>query len=168
MTEATFVPAAFDAPQDIRKPYFILTKLVPELVDLDYDAVMSSTENLRHVFGRETRWPSDSMTLSENHADLVRHADDFSKRQGFTYSVLNSDADHCLGCVYIYPFAGEAYDAEVYYWVRDSALSLEAALGDFLQAWMAEWPFERPVFPGRDVSWDDWEALSEGAVGEDV
>ena len=37
-------------------------------------------------------------------------------------------------------------------------------LGEFLRKWLDElWPFQRAVFPGRDLSWADWEVLKDGA-----
>jgi hypothetical protein len=42
------------------------------------------------------------MSLDENLRDLRRHADDFQRRVGFTYTVLD-DEDRVIGCVYIYP-----------------------------------------------------------------
>ena len=77
------------------------------------------------------------------------------------------EGDSCLGCVYIYPCDRGEYDARVYYWVRDSvkAQGLEAELGGFLRQWLREvWPIRRPVFPGRDVSWQAWEALKNSAT----
>ena len=46
------------------------------------------------------------MTLDQNMADLIRHDKDFQARRGFTYTVLDQD-DDVVGCVYIYPLAGD-------------------------------------------------------------
>jgi hypothetical protein len=69
--------------------------------------------------------------------------------------------------VYIYPCQRGGYDAQVYYWVRDSvkAQGLEDKLGVFLRQWLRDaWPFQRPAFPGRDVPWQEWKALEDTAA----
>ena len=54
------------------------------------------------------KWPPRSgMTLEENLADLRRHAGDFSRRAGFTFTVLAPGDDDVIGCVYLYPAASE-------------------------------------------------------------
>ena len=66
---------------------------------------------------------------------------------------------------YVMPPQRACYDAQVFYWARSSELAsgLEAHLGAAVHAWLAEqwtwWP--RVAYPGRDISWDDWEALPE-------
>jgi hypothetical protein len=164
-----FVPDSFEAPYTVPSAEFVLIKLTPALVELDYDAVMSSKERLRQVFSRQDPWPRDAMTLEENRADLERHASDFDQRLGFTYSVLSLDQQQCLGCLYIYPWSGQAHDAQIYYWVRDSAQALDAHLDRFVQDWVAqEWPFKAPAYPGRQISWDAWEALSNDVENPEI
>lgn len=157
-----FVPEDFIVPQRVERTNFILRPLSTNDVEKDYDAVMSSRENLRHVFcENDAEWPADAMTLQDNLRDLKRHQEDFERRRGFTYTMETPDGRRCLGCVYVYPCDRGSYDARVHYWVRDSekALGLEEELGAFLWLWLKEaWPFLRPVFPGREVSWRDWEA----------
>ena len=39
---------------------------------------------------------------------------------------------------------------------------LEAALEKTVRRWIAEaWPFQRVLYPGRDISWDAWAALPQ-------
>ena len=159
---ALFVPDDFQVPQHVEQEQFVLHPLTTAEVEKDYDAVMSSKENLRHIFAENDNWPAENMTLQENERDLARHHNDFEQRRGFTYTVETPAGDTCLGCVYIYPSPRGSYDARVYYWVRDSAKAqgIEAELGAFLHDWLRDaWPFQQPVFPGRDVSWQEWEAL---------
>ena len=165
--ETLFVPEDFCVPQRIEQPNYILRPLTTADVERDYEAVMSSKQSLRQIFGQNGNWPDEHMTLEENERDLARHQTDFEQRQGFTYTVETPEGDSCLGCVYIYPCDQSAHDAHVYYWVRDSvkAQRLEAELGAFLHQWLQEvWPFRRPVFPGRDISWQEWQALKNGAA----
>jgi hypothetical protein len=54
------------------------------------------------------------MTLEENLSDLGRHADDFTRGAGFTFTVLDpSDNNDVIGCVYPYPTASEDWDVTV-------------------------------------------------------
>ncbi len=165
--ESLFVPADFRVPQRIEQPHYILRPLTVADVAKDYEAVMSSTQSLRQIFGEHDAWPDAQMTVHENERDLQRHQADFEQRRGFTYTVETLDGDSCLGCVYMYPCDRGDYDARVYYWVRDSvkAQGVDAHVGAFLRQWLREvWPFQRPVFPGRDVSWHAWNALKTSAA----
>ena len=50
------------------------------------------------------------------------------------------------------------------WWVVDDAVGgpLDAALAIFVPQWLADaWPFTNPRLIGRDLSWDQWRALSE-------
>ncbi len=165
--ETLFVAADFLVPQRIEQASFVLRPLTTADVEKDYEAVMSSKDSLRQIFRENGEWPAEHMTLQDNYRDLERHQTDFEQRQGFTYTVETPEGDTCLGCVYIYPCQRGDYDAQVYYWVRDSvkAHGVEAALDAFLRQWLREaWPFEQPVFPGRDVAWRAWEALKNRAA----
>ncbi len=162
--ETLFVPKDFIVPLRIEQPNFILHPLTIQEVEKDYEAVMSSKESLRQVFSENNDWPADHMTLQDNTRDLARHQKDFEQRHGFTYTMETPDGQRCLGCVYIYPCPKDGYDARVHYWVRDSvkAQGLEDELGAFLRQWLRDvWPFQHPVFPGRDISWQDWETLQD-------
>ena len=164
--QTPFVPEGFRIPQRIEQANYVLRPLTPADVEKDYDAVMSSKQSLRQIFAQNDDWPDEHMSVQENYRDLERHQSDFEQRQGFTYTVETPEGDLCLGCVYIYPCRRGDYDASVYYWVRDSAKAqgMEADLGAFLRHWLAEvWPFGQPVFPGRDVSWQEWEDLKGSA-----
>ena len=159
-----FVPANFIIPLRLETPHFILRKLTTADVEQDYEAVMSSKENLRRIFSAQDDWPRDEMTLQDNFNDLKEHQEDFDQRRGFTYTVVSPSEDICLGCVYFYPWKGAHYDAQVYYWVRDAAKpnDLEKQLDHVLHQWLAEtWPFHAPAFPGREVAWDIWEGLRQ-------
>ena len=160
--ERLFVASDFIVPERIEQANYVLRPLTVLDVAHDYDAVMSSKESLRHIFcANDADWPADTMTLEDNYRDLERHQRDFEQRRGFTYTMETPDAQRCLGCVYIYPCQRGGYDAQVHYWVRDSMkpLGLEEELGAFLRQWLRDaWPFRNPVFPGREVSWQEWGA----------
>jgi len=153
----TIVPADFVVPESFETADYRLNVLTPAVAELDYDAVMTSKEHLREVFSAGDRWPADDMTLAGNVKDLRKHEAEFHAREAFAYTVLTPSADLCLGCVYIYPSTVADYDCEVYCWVRASALKLDTALHDDMRRWLkSHWPFERPAFPGREISWAQW------------
>jgi hypothetical protein len=83
------------------------------------------------------------MSLEENLADLQRHAGDFARRRGFTYTVLESSSDDVIGCVYIYPSTRDGYDVDVQSWVRADRAELDGPLSVAVSEWLtAEWPLE--------------------------
>ena len=45
---------------------------------------------------------------------------------------------------------------------KEDAVGFEEVLEAEVRAWLeAEWPFEQVRWPGRDISWEDWEALPD-------
>ena len=144
-----FVPADFVVPLRLETPQFRLEPLGPEHNDADYRAWSSSMEHIHATPGwEESSWPRD-MTLEENRADLQRHADDFEKRSGFTYTVLDPGGD-VVGCVYIYPVSDGSHEARVLSWVRASRAELDGPLWQAVSDWLAaEWPFEKVDYAVR-------------------
>jgi hypothetical protein len=67
------------------------------------------------------------MSLDENLRDLRRHADDFERHVGFTYTVLD-DEEVVIGCVYIYPSRANPDVTEVRSRVTASRAELDAVL----------------------------------------
>ncbi len=155
-----FVPDYFEIPLTLKSGPFRLEVLSPEVGEIDYDAVMSSKPRLRSVFGPATEWPRDDMTLEDNINDLERHKKEFDERFAFAYTVLNLTGEKCLGCVYIEPCKKKGYDCEIYSWIRESHLYLDPELYQTVKIWVeSEWPFRNISFPGREISWEDWNKL---------
>ncbi|HEY7124455.1 MAG TPA: hypothetical protein VH540_10925 [Ktedonobacterales bacterium] len=159
---ALFYLADAPVPAGLRTEEFVLRVLRAADAALDYDAVISSREQLLVKSGGD--WPREGFTLEENLADLERHERDFHERSGFTYTVMNPTETECLGCVYIYPLrsllervnasqerlarVGD-YEARVWFWTRSSRLAdhLDARLLEALRGWLRrEWAFARVVF----------------------
>jgi RimJ/RimL family protein N-acetyltransferase len=137
-----FVPHDFDVPRGLETPEFVLEPLGPEHNEQDYDAWTSSMEHIRATPGYpDGTWPRE-MTLEQNRADLQRHADDFRNRKGFTYTVLDPASREVIGCVYIYPWRDDAYDASALSWVRASRAELDVPLWRAVSEWLeSDWPF---------------------------
>lgn len=131
-------------------------------VELDYPAVMGSRERLWSIFGAAWGWPPADMTYEQDRVDLARHEREIAAHQSFNYALFDAPESALLGCVYIDPPEKAGADAEISWWVIDSLVGgdVERALDLALPAWIAEsWPFARPRYLGRDLSWADWMAL---------
>jgi len=138
-----FVPDDFVVPQGLVGPGFRLEPLGPQHNESDHGAWASSIDHIRSTPGfQDGRWPPvDGLSLVENLRDLQRHADDFKRRVGFTYTVLN-DGARVIGCVYIYPSRSDAGVAQVRSWVSADRAGLDLFLHDAVANWLAtEWPF---------------------------
>jgi hypothetical protein len=86
MTDA-FVPTDFDVPVSFDGTGFRLEPLGAAHNERDHEAWMSSIEHIHATpgfDGPDADWPAP-MSLEGNLSDLVRHADDFAARTGFTY-----------------------------------------------------------------------------------
>ncbi|HYH34168.1 MAG TPA: GNAT family N-acetyltransferase [Nocardioides sp.] len=133
-----------------------------EDVDLDMPAVMGSQQRLWSIYGEAWGWPPATMTVEQDREDLARHEAEAERHESFNYALFDDAENELVGCVYIDPPEKAGADADVSWWVRDEYLGspVEAALDDFVPRWMAErWPFERPRYVGRDLSWEEWAAL---------
>jgi hypothetical protein len=139
----SFVPDDYVVPLSLTGPGFRLEPLGPQHNDADHRAWMSSIEHIRATPGFSTGgWPPvEGMAIDENLGDLRRHADDFARRVGFTYTVLD-DEDVVVGCVYIYPSRADPDVTEVRSWVTARRAELDSVLHDTVDSWLAaDWPF---------------------------
>ena len=146
MNSDQFVPMEFDPPTQLVTDQFRLEPLGPQHNEADLAAWTSSVAHIRSTPGYpDGNWPPvDGMTLERNLQDLTRHAADFEKRTGFTFSVLQPDGSNVIGCVYIYPTTEPGYQAEVQSWVRADHAQLDSVLADAVAAWLdSDWPWER-------------------------
>jgi hypothetical protein len=140
---ASFVPDDFVVPQGIRRPGFRLEPLGPQHNEADHSAWMSSIDHIRATPGfLDGQWPPvGGLSLAENLGDLQRHADDFERRLGFTFTVLD-DEDRVIGCVYIYPSKSDSGVAQVRSWVSSNRAELDLPVHDAVAEWLAsDWPF---------------------------
>jgi hypothetical protein len=152
MTSEDFLPDGFEPPTSLATEEFRLEPLGPQHNEADLAAWTSSIEHIRSTPGYpDGRWPPvDGMTPERNLADLRRHADDFARRAGFTFTVLDPSDGDVIGCVYIYPTAAPDYDITVQSWVRADRAHLDTPLADAVAGWLAtDWPWERVDRCGR-------------------
>ncbi len=150
MTEPSFVPDDFEPPVALDGPGFRLEPLTGEHNARDHAAWSGSMEHIHRTPGfQQGNWPHE-MTLDQNMADLIRHDKDFQTRRGFTYTVLDPD-DDVVGCVYIYPLAGDPSAANVSSWVTEARADLDAPLYHAVSEWLErDWPFPRVEYGARD------------------
>ncbi|WP_125783040.1 hypothetical protein [Pseudoalteromonas rubra] len=152
-----FIPQSFQPPVRYDTEHFHFTVLDTRVAELDYEAVMSSLQSLRGIFGPDFDWPRADMTLNESIESLKVHRREFDTRAAFAYSVFDPQLSRCLGSVYIDPSRSPQYDSEVYLWIRTDSKALDQVLYQSIRTWLdADWPFHKIAFPGRTISWQDW------------
>jgi hypothetical protein len=157
-----FLPRGFTVPEVLETEHYRLRSITIHDVVKDYEAVMTSREHLWQMFGDYWGWPPEDLTLEQDLIDLAWHQKEFQRHSSFDYAVMSLDEKRLLGCVYIDPPSKVGFEAEIYYWVRQSELAsgLEEHLGQTLKRWLVEaWPFKRVAYPGREISWEAYEAL---------
>jgi len=158
-----FAPDAVIIPTGIETADFKVRMLTINDLVKDYDAVMSSVRHLTGVFGPNHTWPV-GLTLEQDLVDLGWHQKEFERRSSFAYTVMSRDESRCLGCVYVDPSEKRGYDAMVITWVRQSEVGSEfdERLFSTVKKWVSEkWWFTTVAFPGREMTWHDWESLSD-------
>ena len=156
-----FVPENAAIPSGLVTPNFKLRMLTIHDLVKDYDAVMTSVDHLKGVFGPDEIWPV-GLTLEEDLIDLGWHQKEFELRNSFAFTVMNLGENKCLGCVYVDPAEKSGYDARIILWVRQSEAQhgLDDKLYSAVRRWLADkWWFTSVGFPGREITWSDWNAL---------
>ena len=157
-----FVDEDFEVPEKLETSGFRLRMLTVNDLVKDYDAVMSSVEQLSKVWP-DSGWPA-GLTLEEDLIDLGWHQREFLGRSSFAYTVVDLAESKVLGCVYINPTRKRGHDAQVYLWARESepGTGLDAKLYAAVKTWLAsDWPFENAAFPGRVIDWKTWRAIPD-------
>ena len=142
----------FVVPPPPANDRFRLDPLGPQHNAADHAAWTSSIAHIRanpDFAGRS--WPPVAgMSLEANLEDLRRHAEDFERRSGFTYTVLSVPGNDVIGCVYIYGSRQDPEVTDVRSWVRASHASLDTDLYRVVSDWVErEWPFGRVAYTPR-------------------
>lgn len=159
---SAFVPPEFEVPELVTTADFKLVPLGPELVDMDYQAYMSSIEHLQTTFTRSTDWPHAAIDDAAAMQDMLNEQRRFEQRESFAYGVLTTEGDRERGCIYVRPSKKPGFDAEVSLWVTKAEFDagFDTSLYEWTREWVAAtWPFASVAYPGRAISWDDWDAI---------
>ena len=155
------LPKNFIIPENCKVGDFYFSILEPSVTEIDYKVVMSSRKRLRQIFRRDDTWPAEGMTLDENTKDLIRHETEFKQKKAFAYSVYPAGKNDYIGCIYINP-TKKSYDCEVYLWISDNSFHMDNVLFRQTKKWLDEvWGFSHAAFPGREISWDEWQVDNE-------
>jgi hypothetical protein len=161
----TWLPADFAHPVRVEVGGgYHLRPIAAADADLDYPAVMGSQERLWSIFGDAWGWPPATMTYQQDLDDLARHEVEIAAHESFNYALFDDAETALFGCVYIDPPEKLGADAEISWWVVNEKVGaeLEHALDALVPQWItAAWPFDRPRYLGRDLSWPDWLALPD-------
>jgi hypothetical protein len=150
----------FVVPIMVKTDRFRIRPLTIHDVVKDYDAVVTSREHLRATLPWD--WPRDDLSLEQDLIDLAWHQKEFQIASSFAYTVVSPDETRVLGCIYIDAAGKAGYDVGVIFWVRADELDtgLEQALEATIRRWLAaDWPFTTVGYPGRDLTWAEWDAL---------
>ena len=157
-----FIPADFKIPEMFQNEHFRIRMLSVNDVVKDYDAVMSSIDHLQGVFGPNSKWPSKDLSFEQDLIDLGWHQKEFQIRSSFAYTVVSLDESEVVGCLYIFPTKKGDYNASITMWVRASEVGngLDSTLFDSVKKWISEeWSFKKVAYPGREISWEQWELM---------
>ena len=163
-------PGLGPVPSTWQTDRLLLRPLRTTDVELDYDAVMSSTEQLR--MWSDSTWPADDFTLAGNLADLQRHQDEHEQGIAYTYTVFTPGGDRCLGCAYftvprpqiLSVCTGAAAPVSVRFWVRTAEIAgeLDRYLLATLRHWLqGAWSFDCVVYPLNPQNTRQAELLQE-------
>lgn len=164
VSPAGFVADDFVVPVLVEDAEFKVVPLGPDLVQIDFDAYMSSIEHLQKTFSRSTSWPREGITDEEAMLDMLTEQARFEKRESFAYAVLTPDGSRELGCVYVRPSKKPGFDAQVSMWVTQAEFDkgFDAELFTWVQEWISSsWPFTNVAYPGRLIEWATWDALPD-------
>lgn len=165
-----FVPVDFSLPTLVETSGFKLVPLGPDVVNVDFDAYMSSIEHLQTTFSRSKDWPHADISTADAMRDMKTEQARFNSRKSFAYAVLTPDGSRERGSVYVSPSPVPGYDAVVRIWVTKAEYDagFDAELYRWATEWVrTDWPFEKVAYPGRAIDWASWdELMAANATGK--
>jgi hypothetical protein len=160
----TFLPDDFEVPTLLETGTFRIRPITIHDIVKDYDAVMTNREHLWDLFGEAWEWPPEDLTLEQDLIDLGWHQKEFQLRSSFAYAVMSPDEQCLLGCIYVDSPEKVGFDAEIHFWARADVANtdLESELSEVVRRWISsEWPFGNVAYPGRDITWEEYDALPD-------
>ncbi|WP_231371252.1 GNAT family protein [Cryocola sp. 340MFSha3.1] len=150
-------------PAGLENAEFVLRPIAAADAEKDHAAVMESRAYLR--LWEQSAWPEDDFTVDADRDDLTGLAARHAGGRAFTFTVLSTDGEQCLGCVYLFPPGAtflaraavtalgadrwEDLDIVAYFWTRRAQMEsgMDARLLSSLRTWFAhEWAVGRVVF----------------------
>lgn len=165
-----FIAGSLIIEREYKLDQFILKALDAAMADIDYQAIMSNRESINKTFQPNCGWPSVNYTFEENFKAIQRHEIEFVERSTFVYAIFLND--NYIGCLYIRPVVkksmadirSDCFDAQVFFWLVNSVRSNYSNLiYNLLTKFVTDkFRLRNIAFPGRDISWRDWELLAHG------
>ena len=163
------VPEDFAVPVKLETDKYLIRPLHLHDVVKDYEAIATNMRRIDRLLGPDYSEP-EVLTFEQDLLDVAWHHKEFQRRSSFAYGVWRPDDSECIGGVYVYPpdrghfYASvkPGFDAVIFLWVSHDASDegLDEHLFDTVKAWIRDsWPFGSYAFPGREPSWEEWEAL---------
>ena len=159
-----FVPESFTVPERVETEGFVLVPLGPAVLEVDFEAYMSSIDHLQRTFTHSKDWPRAELTAEDAVADMAQEAALFESRRAFAYAVLTPDGTRERGCIYLRPSLKPGYDAVVRLWVTEGEFKagFDGALERWTRRWVEDqWPFKTVAWPDRGIPWAQWQALPD-------
>jgi tetratricopeptide (TPR) repeat protein len=153
-----FVPDDFVAPAQLDTDSLYLRPIAASDAELDYPAVMGSIEHIKKTLGSRS-WPRPDLTLEEDRQSLALHEEEMKRGEAFVYTVMDPEQTEIIGCVYIFISRWDDHDAEVSMWTTRTAFDdgIDPIVFETVKEWIAaEWPFEKVVYVGREISHEEF------------
>ena len=162
MYKVPLVPASFMAPTTFEGKGFKVEPLSHYNMIQEYAAIQKSGKSIATRL-RKNEADYANYPVQKEVIEVGWHMAERRRRHCFAYAVMSLDHTACLGVLYINPTKKNDYDALVLMWtVPDAPKGLDAEVYGSLKRWIAEqWPFAKVGYPGRDVSFEEWDRLPE-------
>ncbi len=155
----SFVPEAFAPPTLVETAGFKLVPLGPALVEIDFDAYMSSIEHLQQTFTRSTGWPREGITDADAMRDMETEQARFQEPRipsPTPCSPPTAAASVAASTSIRASVAG--YDAEITMWVTkaeyDAGFDAELYAVGYAAGRKGLAVRDRSSYPGRAIAWD--------------
>jgi len=145
-----FVPDTFLIPDPARIGTFEIRTLTVEDAEPLFEDLEASRTHLRTVPSGE--WELAGRSPMDTVEAIRRYEKESKRKTAFTYGIFSMENGLILGEVHIRPDRFGSADAQVFFWLRQSAYEegLEPAVEEEIRHWLKEsWPFATVTFPGR-------------------
>jgi hypothetical protein len=152
--KARLVPADFLLPPMPDIKGYTWNILEPTILDPDYQALLDRAVSAGPI----------TIKKAQDYGELKRHEWEFQNQTAYSWGLLTPDKVSELACVYINPSRKQGYDAQVRIWVtkQGDAAGLDPVVEAAVREWVkTKWPFQKVIYPGRDMPMDKWNALPD-------
>jgi hypothetical protein len=162
MYKVPLVPSDFMAPTTFGSESFKVEPLSYYNMIQEYAAVQKSGKNIAACL-RKNEADYQNYAVQKEVIEVGWHMAERRRRHCFAYAIMSPDHKTFLGALYVNPTKKKDYDALVLMWtVPDAPKGLDGEVYEALKKWIAEkWPFAKVGYPGREMSFVDWDKVAE-------